>query len=395
LFAIIPAFSAKLIGRLIFGVGLEPLELTQDVFLVRWFDRRPNEHPCSCQPLNILQKHTPISFSFALSVTFSVNMLGQLTGLLVLPYISQIYGDIYYAYLLVVAACFFSLLASAVLYFLDRSADDDPTEMCAMCTIFHQHPTNLFESGGTDGGLGSNLKSACERVKRLPASFWLLMLGTAFTFSQQYVFMLFCSDYLHEKWTLSSEEAGRFTAVVYGVALIVSPLFGLLLGKISEPISSAVFGTAIFSLSLLYLALIPSKLSPLPPIIAIGISYAIVPASIWVSVVRSVKSGRGDAEDGLAFAVATATNSTTLLLTPSLLAYLHDSHPEYGYDSVVLVISFATLVGMIILTKVDSSTDNLDKYQVFVDSESSCESTPTSSGTSTPRSDSIDAVECV
>lgn len=125
LFAVSPSFYGKLVGRLIFGVGLEPMEVCQDALLVRWFagvseTSEDDESGCECQklPSNSLSKYP--SFSFALSVTFSVNMLGQLIGLVVLPLVAKMSGQLSVAFQVVTLACFVSLLITGVIFVVDQ-----------------------------------------------------------------------------------------------------------------------------------------------------------------------------------------------------------------------------------------------------------------------------------
>lgn len=232
-------------------------------------------------------------------------------------------------------------------------------------------------------------------LRQLPKSFWLLIVAAVLSFSLQYTFMLFASDYLHEKWGLPSEVAGRNVAIIYAIALFGTPLVGYLLSFLRSAIPVVFAGSLIFAISLVYLSLIPAKVSPVPALVTLGISYSIVPTTMWLCISNTV-SASDPSRAGLCFAIATAANSTTLLFLPFLVAALHDQFPQYGYDSVALVLAGAAIGGIVVLSY---SRHNVPNDLTLSSSPSStastsrsvsAETTPSATPPSTPSRTSID-----
>lgn len=108
IFALSPNYYGKVAGRAVFGLGFEPLEVTQDAILSKWFfddSLNTRGHP---------------SLSFSYGFTFATSQLGQLIGTNLLPVLGEY--SLFYCYSTVALVCILGVCSNLVLIFLDYRA---------------------------------------------------------------------------------------------------------------------------------------------------------------------------------------------------------------------------------------------------------------------------------
>ncbi len=108
IFALSSNYYGKVVGRAVFGLGFEPLEVTQDAILSKWF----------FDDTISSSKHPSLSFSYGF--TFATSQLGQLIGTNLLPVIGEF--DLFYCYSIVAIVCILGVCSNLVLVFLDYRA---------------------------------------------------------------------------------------------------------------------------------------------------------------------------------------------------------------------------------------------------------------------------------
>ena len=310
-FAVSPSYVGKLIGRIIFGLGFEPLEVCQDAILVRWFGGQKRRGP---------------SLPFSFAICFALSIFGQFLGLNVIPMLHAYVGDLNKVYYVVAILCVTGWVSNVVYVLMDINAS---AELKLDSHQEHDVVTPLA-------------------IKQFPISFWLLMAISFFGYSCQYVFMIFASDYMHEKWGYQPINASHMASLVYLLGMLIAPLVGFFIEKKGHATSFMGCGLIIFAVSSIMMMLLPPEFSPLLPLLLMGVAYAAVPASIW-SVVASIIP---EHLSGTAYGTLTAFISLSLVVVPFCVGRIRDTFGSY--EPMHLLFTFCgilSFVGVIVLCK--------------------------------------------
>jgi len=325
--AFAPSIGWIYVGRLLFGMGSEPLVVAQSAILARWFRG----------------KELALSFGIALTVS----RLGTLFTFNSEALIASRHG--WRAALWVAALlCGVSLVANLLYNVLDKKAEP---------------VLGLGETGG-----GDEIDWGQLRRGGFSPSFWYVTLLCVTFYSAIFPFTDLSTDFFHDKWGLkeaSGEGLGFMRAVFYNIthmfqtaqgttsiiitaSMLLAPFAGRLVDRVGRRATFMIVGS---------LLMIPAHLlmgwTMLPPayaMIVLGAAFVLVPAAMWPSIPLVVEKERV----GTAFGLMTAVQNIGLLAFPYFNGALRDWKGGYGWSQTMFAgLGLAGLVFALLLLFAD------------------------------------------
>ncbi len=314
-------------GRLLFGMGSEPLVVAQSAILARWF------------------RGKELALSFGVALTIS-----RLGTLFTFNTEALIAGRAGWRSALWVAAalCGASLLANLVYNALDKKAAP---------------VLGLAEAGG-----GDEIDWAQLRRGGFSPSYWYVTLLCVTFYSAIFPFTDLSTDFFHDKWGLpeaSGEGLGFLSAVFYNIthmfstaqgttsiiitaSMLLAPNAGRLVDRFGRRATFMIVGSLLMIPA--HLAMGWTTIPPACPMIVLGAAFVLVPAAMWPSIPLVVEKERV----GTAFGLMTAIQNVGLLLFPYLNGRLRDATSGYGFSQTMFAgLGAAGLVFALLLLAAD------------------------------------------
>ena len=232
--------NMMLAGRVLLGIGAEPLIVAITTALAKWF------------------KGKELSFAFGINLTIA--RLGSVAA-----DNSPSWGSSFYTnwqdplFLAVIIGL--TCVIGGVLYWMLES--------------YAERKYNLGEAGETD-------KFVFKQLFGFSKSFWLIVALCVTFYSAIFPFRSFAIKYFIEAHGSTREFAGFLNSVLPLSAMIATPLFGLLVDKIGKRSLLMMVGSIL--LLPVYLLMVYTDISLYVPIILMGISFSLIPAIMWPSV---------------------------------------------------------------------------------------------------------------
>ena len=252
-----PKLGVMLTGRVLLGLGAEPLIVAITTALAKWF------------------KGKELSFAFGINLTIA--RLGSVAADW-----SPSWGKAFYTGWqppLKVAALvgIFCVVGGIIYYFLES---------------YSEKHHKLGRAGEMD-------KLVFGDLFKFNTSFWFIVALCVTFYSAIFPFRTFAIKFFQEAHGVTRDVAGPLNSVLPMAALVVTPLFGLLVDKIGKRAQLMMIGSVL--LIPVYLMMVYSNISLYIPIALMGISFSLIPAVMWPSVAYIVKESRL----GTAYAVMT------------------------------------------------------------------------------------------
>ncbi len=243
-----PDINVMLAGRVLLGLGAEPLIVAITTALAKWF------------------KGKELSFAFGINLTIA--RLGSVAADNSPSWAARFYtnwSDPLYLAVLISLAC----VIGAVLYFVLESAAEKKY--------------SLGQAGQTD-------KFVLSDLFRFSASFWFIVALCITFYSAIFPFRSFAIKFFMEAHGGSREYAGFLNSVLPLSAMVATPLFGILVDKIGKRSLLMMIGSAF--LLPVYLLMVYSDVSLFVPIMMMGVAFSLIPAVMWPSVALIVEEKR-------------------------------------------------------------------------------------------------------
>ena len=305
LVAFAPSIGWIYVGRVLFGMGSEPLIVAQSAILARWFRG----------------KELALSFGIALTVS----RLGTLFTFNSEALIADRYG--WRAALWVAAAlCGASLLTNLLYNLLDKKAEP---------------ALGPGESGGAD-------EIDWKQLRRggFSPSFWYVTLLCVTFYSAIFPFTALSTDFFHEKWGIPEANTSGlpfFQAVFFNIthmfttaqgmtttiitaSMLFAPFAGRLVDRVGRRATFMIFGSLLMIPA--HLAMGWTMIPPAYAMIVLGAAFVLVPAAMWPAIPLVVEKERV----GTAFGLMTAVQNVGLLAFPYFNGALRDATAGYGWS---------------------------------------------------------------
>ena len=236
------------VSRVVFGIGGESLYVAQDAFTSYWFEGR--------------------DLAFALAVTTVVGRLSDIATFSGFPLIGLRIG-IRGAMYVMTGVCVLSFGSTLMCAWMDKRAE----------TYSHEedHEVIVREDYSIKG------------IFTFSKQFWIAAILTMVFYSSILPFQNLCPKFLEANYNIPSDVSGYYTSIISAVSVFVSPILGLTLDRWGYRIYLIQCGL-VFNIVAYALFMIPGVTSPVPSLIMLGMSFSIVPAAIWPSLVILVPS---------------------------------------------------------------------------------------------------------
>jgi len=310
--SIIPNYSPELkmmlVGRFFYGLGAETSIVVVSKILVKWF------------------KGKDLALAFGLKVGFG--RLGTFLALRVSPTLAQegaqLSTAIWFASILVCIG----LLAFIVYMLFDLKVDREIKKSSSKTKPDQFAIRDII-------GIVSNR-----------AYIYILLLCVTF-YSAVFPFVAFAPDFFFHKFGITTIESGKVTSLLPLGTMIFTPLFGLLVDRIGRSATAMIIGAFI----LLFVHLI-FALTPLQPhffLILLGVSFSLVPAAMWPTMVKLVKEKEIGTAYGLMYSVQNLGLWGVPILAGLILDKTNPGAPEVlNYTPTILMFAALSLMGLLL-----------------------------------------------
>lgn len=246
--AISPDLYIMLSGRVLLGLGAEPLIVAITTALAKWF------------------KGKELSFAFGINLTIA--RLGSVAADNSPTWASGLYTN-WQDPLYLSAMIGLSCLVGGVTYFiLERNAEKRYT---------------LGEAEETEKFVWSDLL-------KFSKSYWYIVGLCIVFYSAIFPFRSFAIKFFIEAHGESREFAGFLNSILPLSAMIATPIFGLIVDKVGKRSLFMMAGSLV--LLPVYLMMVYTDISLFVPIALMGVAFSLIPAVMWPSVAYIVSANR-------------------------------------------------------------------------------------------------------
>jgi MFS family permease len=255
------SFATMVAGRFLFGVGAETMLVATTVTLGVWFSRG--------------------GVAFAMAAALAVARLGSYMADLSPIWARSIY-DRGWQGPLVIAAAFaaLSMLGAVVYWWLDKTGRRAAPPSGETVT----EPVRLRD------------------VAHFGRAFWYILALNVLFYSVIFPFRsTFAIKYFQHSQGASLEEAALLNSYVFLAAIFATPLFGWIADRYGHRALSMVFGSLLLPLS--FAGVFIGTGGAWVTTALLGVSFSLIPAVLWPSVVKLVDASRLGTAYGLMFSM--------------------------------------------------------------------------------------------
>ncbi|MGC2474293.1 MAG: MFS transporter [Candidatus Sulfotelmatobacter sp.] len=290
------------LGRLIFGMGAESLNVAVTAALARWF------------------KGKELSFAFGINLT--ICRLGSFAALNSPTWARAAYAYWRWPFLIAVGLSIFCVIGAIIYWVLEVHAEKN----------FHL-------------GEASTDKVVFRDLFKFGVSYWYIVALCVTFYSAIFPFQTFAVKFFIEAHHTSREFGGFLSSMLTLFAMIATPLFGLIVDKIGKRALLMMFGSLL--LIPVYLMLAYSHISLYVPMALMGVAFSLIPAVMWPSVAYIVDQSKL----GTAYGLMTMIQNIGLFGFNLMIGWANDySHAgadnPRGYDLGMWIFSILGFLGL-------------------------------------------------
>lgn len=306
--ALVTALSSDLyvmlFGRVLLGIGAEPLIVAITTALAKWF------------------KGKELGFAFGINLTIA--RLGSFAADWSPTWGGQYYSnwqDPLYIAFVIGLTC---IMGGVIYFIMEKNAE---------------RKYSLGSASETD-------KFEVKDIFKFDKSFWYIVILCVTFYSAVFPFRTFAIKFYMEAHGADRELAGQLNSALIFASMVATPLFGLLADKIGKRASMMMFGSIL--ILPVYLLLVYSGISLYVPIVMLGIAFSLIPAIMWPSVAYLVDQGRL----GTAYSLMTLIQQLGVFAFNYILGWSNDisgasaANPG-GYELGMWILSILGFIGLL------------------------------------------------
>ena len=302
-----PELKMMLVGRFFYGLGAETSIVVVSKILVKWF------------------KGKDLALAFGLKVGFG--RLGTFLALRISPALAQegaqLTTAIWFASILVCIG----LLVFIVYMLFDLKIDRELKE---------SKPKGTADKFVLRDLIG---------IVRNPAYVYILLLCLTF-YSAVFPFVAFAPDFFYHKFGISTLESGKITSLLPLGTMVFTPLFGFLVDRKGRSATAMIIGAATLLFVHLMFALTPFK--PHLFLVLLGVSFSLVPAALWPSMVKLVREKEIGTAYGLMYSIQNLGLWGIPILAGIVLDRTNPGSPDVlNYTPTLLMFAALSFMGLI------------------------------------------------
>lgn len=284
------------VGRLVFGLGAESLIVSITTTLAKWF------------------KGKELSFAFGLNLTIA--RLGSFAALNSPTWAKSLYDNWQGPLLISFVASLISVVAVLSYFVVD---------------VWSRRKYVLGEEKKQD-------KIIFKDVLKYNTAFWFITLLCVTFYSAMFPFQTFAIKFFQEVHNVTREQAGFLSSILTLSAMVMTPLFGILVDKIGKRAKLMILGS--FLIIPVYLIMAYTRISLFIPMSIMGIAFSLIPAVMWPSVAIVVPQEKL----GTAYGVMTMIQNIGLFLTNIIIGYVNEA--TNGYSTGMWIFSIFGILGV-------------------------------------------------
>ena len=302
-----PELKMMLAGRFFYGLGAETSIVVISKILVKWF------------------KGKDLALAFGLKVGFG--RLGTFLALRMSPTLAQegaqLTTAIWFASILVCIG----LLAFIIYILFDLKIDRE-----------------LKETGTANKADKFAIRDILGIIKN-PAYVYILLLCVTF-YSAVFPFVAFAPDFFYHKFGISTLESGKITSLLPLGTMLFTPLFGFMVDRKGRSATAMIIGAA--TLLFVHLIFALTTLQPHFFLILMGVSFSLVPAAMWPTMVKLVKEKEIGTAYGLMYSVQNLGLWGIPILAGMILDRTNPGTPDVlNYTPTMLMFAALSLLGLV------------------------------------------------
>jgi MFS family permease len=296
-------FAVMAAGRVLLGIGAEPLIVAVTTGLAKWFRGK--------------------ELSFAFGINLTIARLASVAADNSPSWAGKAYETGWQAPLWIGAAIGLTCLVAGALYWVFEK--------------FAEKRYSLGEAGEMDRLVWSELFAFSR-------SYWFIVALCITFYSAIFPFRSFAIKFFIEGHGMSREAAGALNSILPFASMIATPLFGLLVDRVGKRALFMMVGS--FLLMPVYLMLVYTDIPPIWSVSLMGIAFSLIPAVMWPSVAYIVEQKRL----GSAYALMTLIQQIGLAGMNSAIGWANDTagasaeNPE-GYALGMWIFSILGFLG--------------------------------------------------
>ena len=320
--AISPIYEVMVGGRILLGLGAEPLIVAATTAIAKWFKGK--------------------EISFAFGINLSISRLGSASADWSTSFAAPLYVNWQDPLWLATAVAGISVTAAMLYWIMERRAE------------------GRFDLGET----AKTEKLEFKGLYSFSQSYWFIVALCVVFYSTVFPFRTFAIDYFQQAHGLDREAAGLLSSLLPMAAIIATPLFGLWVDRVGRRSLFMAAGSLIMVPLFLAVTYLPpgpdvplwipfigSADVPLTLFVVIALLggvFSLIPAVMWPSVAYIVDQRRL----GSAFALMTLCQQLGWAVVPPIIGYFNDlydagpANPE-GYAAGMWFYTALASLGMV------------------------------------------------
>jgi len=276
-----PELKMMLLGRFFYGLGAETSIVVVSKILVKWF------------------KGKDLALAFGLKVGFG--RLGTFAALQLSPRIAGPEGEYLSTAIWFAAVLALMGLLAFVIYIMFDIKFDKAVKTDAISE--KAAPFKISDIG---------------KILSNPAYLYIALLCVTF-YSAVFPFLAFAPDFFLHKFDMTKVQSGEITSLLPLGTLFFTPFFGFLIDRYGKAASAMIFGSAL--LLIIHWLFAFTNLQPHIPMILLGVSFSLIPAAMWPSMVKLVDEN----QIGTAYGLMYSIQNIGLFVFPILAGYILDA----------------------------------------------------------------------
>jgi nitrate/nitrite transporter NarK len=172
---------------------------------------------------------------------------------------------------------------------------------------------------------------------KLPLAFWVISILCMVFYSAIFPFQGAATDFFTERYNLEYVFAGRLAGTIILISMFTTWFFGFIVDRIGKRATMMMIGSLVMIPTHFLMGY--SYLSPWIPMIVLGISFSLVPASLWPALPLMVK----EKQLGTAYGVIAMVQNVGLFIFPLLVGLIRDK--TGSYNPAMLMFSVLGVIG--------------------------------------------------
>ena len=292
-----PRYEVILAGRFMLGIGAEPLIVAATTVLAKWFKGK--------------------ELSFAFGINLSISRLGSASADWSTSFASPLYTNWQDPLWLATAVAGISVTAALLYWMLEKRAE------------------GRYQIGEVSAGANTEPLNF-KKMFTFSSAYWYIVALCVVFYATVFPFRSFAIDYFQQAHSITRETAGLLSSLLPVAAIILTPLFGLLVDRVGHRALFMAVGSLVMLplfLAVTYLPAGPDIYLWLPfigsadvpltlflVIVLLGAVFSLIPAVMWPAVAYIVEERRL----GSAYALMTLCQQVGWAVVPLIIGWLND-----------------------------------------------------------------------